>query len=119
MNNLFKGYNTGIPSKSYYFYSEPELQNNKCTIKKADTLSDSVIIANSNQPYIIQTLSSPVDYGDDWAKWERYGIRQNSEMLKGMDYYSIDKKLINDGYYYCAIIDFADGDGKVEKVYKQ
>lgn len=60
--------------------------------KKADTLSDSVIIANSNQPYIIQTLSSPVDYGDDWAKLERYGIRQNSEMFKGMDYYSIDKK---------------------------
>ena len=42
--------------------------------KKADTLSDSVIIANSNQTYIIQTLSSPIDYGDDWAKWERYGI---------------------------------------------
>lgn len=62
--------------------------------KKADTLSDSVIIANSNQPYIIQTLSSPVDYGDDWAKWERYGIRQNSEMFKGMDYYSIDKNLL-------------------------
>ena len=87
--------------------------------KKADTLSDSVIIANSNQPYIIQTLSSPVDYGDDWAKLERYGIRQNSEMFKGMDYYSIDKKLINDGYYYCEIIHFADGDGKVEKVYKK
>ena len=119
MNNLYKGYNTGIPSKSYYFYTEPELQNNKCTIKKADTLSDSVIIANSNQPYIIQTLSSPVDYGDDWAKLERYGIRQNSEMFKGMDYYSIDKKLINDGYYYCAIIHFADSDGKVVKVYKK
>ena len=54
MNNLFKGYNTGIPSKSYYFYSEPELQNNKCT----------------------------------------NGIRQNSEMFKGMDYYSIDKNLL-------------------------
>lgn len=109
----YPNYYTFTPSNSCFLYTGA----NNCTTKILITSSEGTVLTKSDCAYIVQTLSSPVSYGDDIDKWERYGLRQNCQLLEDTDIYQTKASDIKSGYYWCIITHWADGDSSISEVW--
>lgn len=79
------------------------------SIRKFDQFAEYSYIAKSDKPYIIETYVSSIGYGDSIDDWVARAEPKNPQVMEGLDYYIVKPNDIPNGYYYTAIIHFADG----------
>lgn len=106
----FLRYQLSTYENGSYYVTAPDFVyiGTSCTYHEVVKLSDKAIYINSNAPYIVFTLASAKNRGNDKAEWFLNGMDSNYIQLNNDNYYTIEKSEIEENDYYVICCIFAD-----------
>lgn len=112
-----------IDDYSYYVYTH----KTTCNLKNLFENNDKLTIFN-DKPVLVHTVCSPVNFGKDihsWEAWSQNGYKLNEKIIDpattGMNFNNYDYPSASDiptGWYYAAIIYFADNTSTIGTVFQ-
>lgn len=95
-------------SNTIYLYPDYFINNRSYTKKDfvPGRLGGTLFI---DQPTLVRTLYSNFNWGDDAALWGTRGYENHKEIKNSDCSYQVVTEGIPSGYYYCIVVNFADG----------